>query len=195
MILATRPASIHDTPIGMIFIFSREVWALIFLTAIVVACFAITTVIFHQKKPEKRLKIYTETVIESASVFSGQSVSDTRTMTMSGRFSIGIWCLMTIVLAGTYSAHILASLIVHKLDPPFNDLSSLADCVARDECRLVHTSRSVSNLATLFETESKLLSRDQLKLRDALGRIEAVEVYERTVLTKKLLFDYCRFRM
>ncbi len=195
MILATRPASAHDAPIGEIFVFSPEVWALILLTATVVASFASTTMIFRPSAPRhKSLKVFSETVIESASVFSGQSVADSRVVTISARLAIGIWCLMTVVLAGTYSAQILAMLIARKVSPPFHDLSTLADCISRDECGLIHTSRSVAAFTTLFESEDAFLSSDQIKLRDALGTIQAIEVYERHILAEKLLMDNSKVR-
>ncbi len=187
-----RPASAHDTAISQIFVFNPEVWGLIVLTAVVVSCFASTTVYFSpvQRKTvarKKSLKIYAESVIESASMFSGQSVSESRVFTSSARLAIGVWALMTVVLVGTYSAYILAGLIARNVAPPFHDLSSLADCISRGQCHLVHTSRSVASLSTLFEQKSEFLSKEQIKLRDALGTVDAVDVYNRSLLPEKIL--------
>ncbi len=120
-------------------------------------------------------------------MFSGQSVSESRVFTNSARLAIGVWALMTVVLVGTYSAYILAGLIARNVNPPFHDLPSLADCISRGQCRLVHTSRSVASLSTLFEKKSEFLSKEQIKLRDALGTVEAVEEYNRSALLDQIL--------
>ena len=67
-------------------------------------------------------------------------------------FAVGIWCLMTVVLANAYAGTLLSFLSVAKLEPIINSLTELANS---EDVQLVIQARSEMAIRFLVRNVEK----------------------------------------
>ncbi len=154
------PTHIEVNPLS---VFSMKVWNCIIATGISIGCLLVVDKVVRERTwmhPVHAASQLLNRATESVLLFAGTSVQFRRP-----QIFLGLWALVSTVLAGLYSGVILVEIVGDKRSVPFTDMASLAHCVYSKYCYIFSTAQN-----SLVErlTEARDLTAEELHLHNAV---------------------------
>lgn len=96
------------------------------------------TIFFERKKTENKLKSCCVFCFDFTNLLLNQSFErSTKNLNRKSLILIGVWALSCIVLTNFYVGVIMANSLAQTANFPFDEVSSLADCMIRKKCRFM----------------------------------------------------------
>ncbi len=165
----TRLGRISDGSFTKIFIFNPACLGLILAASCIVAGISLLTGLLQNPSGlSDGLSRLIHVICSTTTLFANQSVEKGFVTGQTGRVIIGAWAIGVFLLAGHFSAHLLAMLISQVRTTPFIDWSTLAKCVDAGKCRIVDTTLSKSTWSAILGDNPAHLSPGHQLIRKAL---------------------------